>query len=135
MCRKIVQICSAVLLVASAGVQAGGPPDLLSAHCVDQSDRLAMRTLRSECDISATESYHVGISRPANPNDDLSVLEGVPDCENSNPGYGPGNGRGYGRGYGDDSGDGYGDGYGDDYGDGYGGSSTLYVCLGAPSIY
>ena len=105
MFKKILQLCSAVLLVVSTSVQAAGPPDFLyTTDCLADNDRTTVRLNRAYCDDNATGEeydnvYNVGIFRPVNPSD--------------GPGYGD-----------------Y-DGYGNPS-DPCGENHTMYVCLGAP---
>ena len=151
MIRKIVKICGAIVLIVAPVVQAA---DVLYVVCLDEGDRLVMRTLQSECDTYATgveeANYSMGTLRLAIPTDDLSAFD-VPDCASGGSpaeghGYGRGYGYGYGYGYGWGGPYGYGPGYGwgYPYGDATGydtgytpddntwTASALYICVGAP---
>jgi hypothetical protein len=114
MIRKMVKMCSAILLVVPVGVQAA---EILYADCLNESDRAMMRNLTSECDTYATgvegSNFYVGIYRPVSPSDNLSAIE-VPDCQSDSHDNGA---HGYGR---------------DPWYNTWYGGSALYVCVGAP---
>lgn len=56
MLRKIVTLCSASLLIVSAGIEASDTQGILYVPCVDGSDRFQMRAMRTACD-----DYALGI--------------------------------------------------------------------------
>jgi hypothetical protein len=81
---KYEKKCSVMLLSVSINIQASELNNIIYLQCVDEDNRLEIRTKMSECDSVAIEkegaNYNIGIFRPATSHDDLTTMD-VPDCE------------------------------------------------------